>query len=132
MSEQLARTFIDALHTLEDTKDAGPLAALYTEDAKVGNLLVPDHFSGTEGAQNFWTEYRGTFDTARSEFRNVFATDAGAALEWTTTGTGFEGGDFKYSGVTLLEFGGGKVSRSSAYFDPKSLGSQIKPPASTT
>ena len=130
MSEQLAHTFIDALHTLEDSKDVGPLAALYSEDAKTGNLLAPDHFSGTDGARKFWTEYRGTFETARSEFRNVFATDAGAALEWTTTGTGFEGGDFEYSGVTILEFSGGKVSRSSAYFDPKALGSQIKPPAS--
>ncbi len=127
MSEQLARTFIDALHTLEDSKDAEPLAALYAEDAKAGNLLAPDHFNGPEGAQKFWSEYRGTFETARSTFRNVFATDAGAALEWTTTGTGFEGGEFKYSGVTLLEFDGGKVSRSSAYFDPKALGSQIKP-----
>lgn len=129
MSEQLARTFIDALHTLEDSKDADPIAALYTEEAKVGNLLAPDHFSGPDGARTFWTEYRGTFETARSTFRNVIATEAGAALEWTTTGTGFEGSEFKYSGVTLLEFSGGKVSRSSAYFDPKALGSQIKPPA---
>lgn len=128
MSEQLARTFIDALHTLEDSKDAGALAALYTEDAKVGNLLAPDRFSGPDGARTFWTEYGGTFETARSTFRNVFATEAAAALEWTTTGTGFEGSPFEYSGVTLLEFSGGKVSRSSAYFDPKALGSQIKPP----
>ena len=128
MSEQLARTFIDALHTLEDAKDSGPLAALYTDEAKAGNLLAPDHFTGPEGARTFWTEYRGTFETARSTFRNVIATDHGAALEWTTKGTGFQGGDFEYSGVTLLEFGNGKITRSSAYFDPKALGSQIKPP----
>lgn len=127
MSEQLARTFIDALHTLEDTKDAGPIAALYAGGAKVGNVLAPDRFEGTDGARAFWTEYRGTFETARSTFRNIIAGDGSAALEWTTEGTGFGGGAFQYSGVTVLEMADGKICRSSAYFNPKALGRQLKP-----
>ena len=126
MSEQVANQFIQALWALEDTKDVEPLAALYTDGAAVGNVLAPDHFHGPDGARAFWAEYRGTFDKAKSEFRNVVAGDGNAALEWTTAGTSFEGEPFTYSGVTVLEIQGGQVTRSCAYFDPKALGRQIK------
>ncbi len=125
MSEQIANEFIQALWTLEETKDAGPLTALYTDDASVGNVIAPDQYRGPDGAKTFWTEYRGSFDTAKSKFRNVIATDGGAALEWTTEGTSFSGSPFFYSGVTILEIADGKVSRSSAYFDPSALGRQM-------
>ncbi len=127
MSEQIANQFIEALRALEDTKDVEPLAALYAPDALVGNLLTPDHFHGPDGARTFWTEYRGTFESARSTFRNVIAGQGSAALEWTTEGTGFEGTPLSYAGVTVLEIEDGKVSRSSAYFNPKELGRQVKP-----
>lgn len=126
MSEQIANQFIEALRALEDTKDVEPLAALYAPDALVGNLLAPDHFHGPDGARTFWTEYRGTFESARSTFRNVIAGEGNAALEWTTEGTSFEGSPLAYSGVTVLEIEDGKVSRSSAYFNPKELGRQVK------
>ena len=125
MSEQVARTFIDALHTLEDTKDADTIAALYTDDASVGNVLRPDRFHGQSGARQFWTEYRGTFGQATSTFRNVIAGDGAAALEWTTKGTSFDGKPVQYDGVTILEVEGDKVKRSSAYFNPTALGEQI-------
>ncbi len=125
MSEQVANAFIQALWTLEETKDAEPLASLYTEDALVGNMIAPDHYQGQDGARTFWSEYRGTFDAAKSKFRNVIAGDGSAALEWTTEGTSFNGSPLSYSGVTILEIEGGKVTRSSAYFDPSALGRQI-------
>lgn len=125
MSDEVAQKFIEALRTLEDSKDAEPLAALYAEGASVGNLIAPDRFHGQEGAREFWSEYRGTFDRAKSEFRTVIVSDSGAALEWTTEGTSFEGQPFTYTGVTILEIAGGQVTRSSAYFDPKALGRQI-------
>ena len=126
MSEEVASKFIEALRTLEDTKDAEPLASLYTDEAAVGNLIAPDGFRGQEGAREFWAEYRGTFDAAKSTFRNVIAGEGTAALEWTTEGTSFEGRPFRYAGVTILEIEAGRVSRSSAYFDPTALGRQIK------
>src|SRR3712207_8875213 len=44
-------------------------------------------FRSHDGLREFWTSYRDTFGNMKSEFRNVFADDAGhAALEWTTTG----------------------------------------------
>ncbi len=125
MSEPLADTFIQALRTLEESKEAAPLAALYADTAQIGNVLAPDHFHGPEGAREFWTEYRGTFRQVRSEFRNVIASNGRAALEWTTTGTSFEGDPVHYAGVTVLEMDGGKITRSSAYFDPAALGRQI-------
>ncbi len=125
MSEQVANQFIQALWTLEETKDAEPLAALYAEDALVGNMIAPDQYQGSDGARKFWTEYRGTFDAAKSKFRNVIASDSGAALEWITEGTSFTGSPLSYSGVTILEIEGGKVTRSSAYFDPSALGRQM-------
>ena len=125
MSDQVANQFIQALWALEETKDAGPLTALYAEEASVGNVVSPDRYHGPDGAKTFWTEYRGSFDTAKSQFRNVIATDTQAALEWTTEGTSFNGSPLSYSGVTILEIDGGKVTRSSAYFDPAALGRQM-------
>ena len=125
MSEQVVNAFIQALWTLEETKDAGPLAALYAEDALIGNVIAPDHYHGPDGAKTFWTEYRGSFESAKSKFRNVIAGDGNAALEWTTEGTSFNGSPLSYSGVTILEIEDGKVTRSSAYFDPSALGRQM-------
>ena len=126
MSEQTANRFIEALRTLETDKDVEPLAALYAEGASVGNVIAPDRFQGPEGARQFWTEYRGTFDRAESKFRSVIASEGRAALEWTTEGTSFEGAPFGYAGVTILEIEGDRITRSKAYFDPSALGRQIK------
>jgi ketosteroid isomerase-like protein len=60
----------------------------------------------------------------RSEFRNVFATEEGAALEWTTQGTS-NGDSLAYDGVSILEIEGGKVRRFMAYFDTRDLSSQV-------
>lgn len=125
MSDKVAQQFIEALWALEETKDAGPLTALYTQNASIGNVLAPDQYQGPDGARTFWTEYRGTFDSAKSEFRNVIASGGSAALEWTTKGTSFTGSPLEYSGVTILEIDGDKVTRSSAYFNPASLGRQL-------
>ncbi len=125
MFDKVANAFIEALWTLEETKDAGPLTALYAENASVGNLLAPDQYQGPDGAKTFWTEYRGSFETAKSKFRNVIASEGHAALEWTTEGTSFNGSPLSYSGVTILEIEGEKVTRSCAYFDPSGLGRQM-------
>lgn len=132
MSITIAQQFIEALQTLENGRDAEPLAALYADDAKIGNVVSSEKFHGPAGARQFWTEYRGTFGTVKSAFRSVIAGDGGAALEWTTEGTSAEGRPLQYAGVTILEIEGDRVTRSAAYFDPAALGRQIeeqsKPP----
>lgn len=125
MSEQLTNRFVDALRTLEETTDAAPLTALYSEDAVSGNLIAPDRFQGPDGARQFWTEYRSMFDQAKSEFRSVIVGPEGAALEWTTQGTSLDGKPLHYTGVTLLEMNAEKVTRSCTYFDPGALGRQM-------
>ncbi len=60
----------------------------------------------------------------KSEFRNVFTTEEGAALEWTTKGTS-NWDSFTYAGVSILEIEGGKVRRFMAYFDPRDVTPQI-------
>lgn len=61
----------------------------------------------------------------RSEFRNIFADEAGlAALEWTTEGIS-HGDTVSYDSVSILEIEGDKISRFGAYFDPRRLTEQI-------
>jgi ketosteroid isomerase-like protein len=61
----------------------------------------------------------------KSEFRTVFADDAGhAALEWNTTGKA-NGNEVSYEGVSLLETKNGKVIRFRAYFDPRTVNEQV-------
>jgi hypothetical protein len=124
MSREVANNFIEALWRLEEDEDVEPLVEIHTEDCEVGNVSVPGTFSGHEGLREFWTSYRGTFGEMRSEFRNVFATEEGAALEWTTTGTS-NGDSVSYDGVSVLEIEGDRVRRFMAYFDTRRLTQQV-------
>ena len=125
MSKKVADRFVEALRKLEEDRDVEALVEIHTEDCDVGNVAVPKTFSGREGLREFWTSYRNTFDEMESEFRNVFADDAGrAALEWTTEGIA-AGNPVSYEGVSILEIEGDKVRRFRAYFDPRRLSEQI-------
>jgi ketosteroid isomerase-like protein len=125
VSQEVAERFVDALHKLEEDRDVETLVEIHTEDCDVGNVAVPKTFSGHEGLREFWTSYRDTFGNMRSEFRNVFADDAGhAALEWNTSGDA-NGNDVSYDGVSLLEIADGKVNRFRAYFDPRTVNEQV-------
>jgi ketosteroid isomerase-like protein len=126
MPRELTRRFIEALGTLEASRDAGALVDLFADDAEVGNVLVPEAYHGREGAREFWEQYRGHFGEVRSTFRNVIDGEGRVALEWTTTGTSAAGAPIAYDGVSLLEIGGGRISRFSAYFDSASLGREMR------
>jgi ketosteroid isomerase-like protein len=120
MSKEVADGFVEALRKLEENEDVEALVELHTGDCEVGNVSVPGIFRGHEGLREFWRSYRSTFGEMRSEFRNVFATEEGAALEWTTQGTS-NGDSIAYDGVSILEIEGGKVRRFMAYFDTRDL-----------
>jgi hypothetical protein len=60
----------------------------------------------------------------KSEFRNVFADDGRAALEWTTEDT-TNGDTVSYDGVSILEVQGNKVRRFMAYFDTRRFTHQV-------
>jgi ketosteroid isomerase-like protein len=124
MSNKVADDFVKALRKLEEDQNVEPLVELHTEDCEVGNVSVSGTFRGHEGLREFWTSYRSTFGEMKSEFRNVFATEDGAALEWTTEGTS-NGDAVSYDGVSILEIEGGKVRRFMAYFDTRDLAPQV-------
>jgi len=124
MSKEVADDFIEALRKLEDDRDVEALVEIHAEDCEVGNVSVSETFRGHDGLREFWTEYRKTFDEMKSSFRNVFATEEGAALEWTTEGTSNDD-TVTYEGVSILEVDGGKVCRFMAYFDTRDLAPQI-------
>jgi hypothetical protein len=124
MSKEVADSFVEALHKLEEDEDVEALVAIHTDDCEVGNVSVPGTFRGHDGLREFWTSYRSTFGEMRSKFRNVFATEEGAALEWTTEGTS-DGDSVSYAGVSILEIEGDKVRRFMAYFDTRDLTPQV-------
>jgi sugar (pentulose or hexulose) kinase len=100
------------------------LVAIHTDDCEMDNVSVPDTFRGHEGLREFWTSSCSTFGEMRSEFRNVFATEEGAALQWTTQGTS-NAEDASYDGVSILEIVGGKVRRFMAYFNTRDLAPHV-------
>jgi limonene-1,2-epoxide hydrolase len=124
MSKEVADNFVAALRKLEEEDDVEPLVEIHAKDCEVGNVSVPGTFRGHEGLREFWTSYRSTFGEMKSEFRNVFAAEDGAALEWTTEATS-NGDAVSYDGVSILEIEGGKVIRFMAYFDTRALASQV-------
>ena len=126
MSERLAERFIEALGRLEAERDLETISALFSDESEIGNVVSPEKFHGREGARDFWgSKYRDTFGEVRSTFRNVFATETRAALEWTTEGTAHDGTPVRYDGVSILETDGERVTRFCAYFDAGALGRQL-------
>jgi limonene-1,2-epoxide hydrolase len=124
MSKEVADNFVAALRKLEEEDDVEPLVEIHAKDCEVGNVSVPGTFRGHEGLREFWTSYRSTFGEMKSEFRNVFVAEDGAALEWTTEATSNDDA-ISYDGVSILEIEGGKVSRFMAYFDTRDLARQV-------
>jgi ketosteroid isomerase-like protein len=126
MSEQVAKKFIEALGRLEAGRELETIVGLFAADAEVGNVVSPEKFRGPEGAREFWgAKYRDTFGEVRSTFRNVFAAEKRAALEWTTEGTANDGTPVRYDGVSILETDGERITRFCAYFDAGALGRQL-------
>ena len=126
MASGVTQRFLDALAKLERDREVEELVGLYGDEAEIGNVVSPRRFAGPEGARDFWTTYRGTFDTMESTFSNVIVADGRSALEWTTTGTSPDGNRIEYAGVSILEIEGETITRFWAYFNPSLLGHQLE------
>ena len=113
--------FAAALDTLEQDGDVDAMVALYADDAQIGNVLTRGAFSGPEGARDFWQEYRGTFRDLHSTYRSKSADGPVAVLEWQSTGHLADGTPVDYDGVSVLEVADGRVTRFTAYFNPREL-----------
>jgi ketosteroid isomerase-like protein len=121
MSDTRTTTFIDALHTLERDGDVEPIAALFGDDAVVGNSTLGRRFRGRDGARDFWTAYRGSFASIRSDFADVIAAGDAAALEWRSRGELSGGDPFTYEGVSIIDWEGDRITRFAAYFNAMEL-----------
>lgn len=117
------KEFIKALHQLEESRDAEPIAALFAEGADISNPLVAHRHEGEAGALSFWRGYREAFETIRSEFRTIVEDEGVAMLEWVSEGTA-EGGAVRYGGVSVLEHGKDGIKAFRTYFDSR----QVMPP----
>jgi hypothetical protein len=119
-----AQAFIDALAILESAGDVAPIAGLFAQGAEVSNSVVT-HRGGEEGgATAFWTGYRATFDTVRSEFRSVVEGDEVIFLEWVSEGS-IGGRPIRYGGVSVLELGSAGFTAFRAYFDPAPIAREM-------
>jgi ketosteroid isomerase-like protein len=124
MAHEITENFIEALQALERNRDVEKIAALFADDAEVNNVVTIDN-SNDLSPREFWQKYRDNFGEVSSEFSNKIAGENSAALEWTTTGTGADGGEVNYEGVSILETDGERITRFFAYFNPGKLGKQM-------
>ncbi len=125
MAEQLAEQFISALGEIEHNKNFDQMLALYTDSSEIGNVALSEPLKGQEGAKEFWTSYRDSFDHVSSSFSNKIINDNIIALEWTTEFNRQNSDESSYRGVSVIETGGGKIKRFFAYFNPQQLGEQL-------
>ena len=125
MAHKISEKFIEALRELEQNRDVEKIAALFSDDAEVNNVVTIDNSHDLD-AREFWTKYRDNFGDVNSEFTNKIDGEKTSALEWTTTGTAADGGEIKYEGVSILETNGEQITRFFAYFNPGKLGKQME------
>ena len=117
MSHPTTDRFVETLLKAEQTGDPGPLSQLYAADSECKNLANDEPAKGVEGAKTFWGDYLKAFQSIKSDFHNVLATDQFAVLEWISKGELPSGKPISYRGVSVLEYEGDKVKRFHSYYD---------------
>lgn len=117
---QLTDQFVDALQTLESSREIEGLAALFSDDAEIASPMVHHQSGGANAAGAFWTHYRDAFDDIRSTFKTVRDIDGVSFLEWRSEGS-LDGQSFAYDGVSVLEETDGKITAFRTYFDTRHL-----------
>jgi ketosteroid isomerase-like protein len=116
-SREMTSRFMHTLQRTEETKNLEPLVALFSDDAELINLAMPDPLTGKEGAHQFWEKYLSVFNHIHSEFIHVVEDNNSAVLEWISKGTLSTSEQITYRGVSILEFNAGKVHRFRTYYD---------------
>ena len=112
-----AQTFMTALQTVENTREVGPLVALFADDCTVSNLATPEPARGRAGAEQFWQQYLHVFQEIHSEFSHWVETDQDIVLEWHSEGRLNDGEPVRYKGISVVEKTAGKVAAFRTYYD---------------
>jgi ketosteroid isomerase-like protein len=116
-TRELASRFMHMLQSAEETGDIESLVALFSDDAELINLAMPEPLKGKEGAHRFWDKYLSVFAHIYSEFTNVVESENASVLEWVSRGALTTSEEITYRGVSVLEFNHGKVQRFRTYYD---------------
>ena len=117
METTTAERFIHTLEHAERTGDVGPLAALFSDDAELSNLVQLEPQRGREGAREFWHRYLSAFRHVHSRFTHVIEADNTVVLEWVAEGVLPSGTPLNYRGVSVLEERDGQLRRFRTYYD---------------
>lgn len=117
MSNENTSRFMQTLQHIEETGEVESLVALFSDEAELINLAMPEPLKGKEGAQRFWQKYLSVFDRIHSQFTNVVEGNNTSVLEWVSRGTLSNSEEITYRGVSVLEFNDGKVQHFRTYYD---------------
>ena len=109
--------FKAAVLKAEQTRDAGPLAAMFAGDATLDSPAHESPVTGSDGALEFWQKYLDAFTAVTSTFGATHALGETAAMEWQSHGTLPTGKSVDYRGVSIVTFAGDKVRRFVTYYD---------------
>lgn len=116
-----ARRFMAALSELEQSGDTGPMAQLFTDDAPVESIDGMGPRQGKDGIMALFTTYRDQFEEVATTFTRVTESSSGAALEWRTSATVRDGRHVDYTGMTVIDLDGDRVSGFRTCYDSAAL-----------
>jgi ketosteroid isomerase-like protein len=113
--------FIDALHTLEAGGDTQPLTGLVAASAEVLSIdgFGPRH--GPDGMSELFTQYHEQFDHVETTFTRMTDNDTGATLEWSSDAVLLGGNPVAYTGITILDYTDGQITRFRTIYDSSAL-----------
>jgi ketosteroid isomerase-like protein len=116
MASRMVGQFMKALCSAEERHDPEPLLGLFGEDASFWSPRRETH-GGSDACRRFWSDYLVAFRDVHSDFKGVREGDGFAVLEWESNGHLADGAPIRYTGVTIIEGDGEKLSRFRTYFD---------------
>ena len=119
--DETTRQFIAALRHLEQKRDLEPMAALFTDEAEVTSIDGHGTRTGPDGIKALFEEYLRQFDEVRTTFTQVTEGENHAALEWTTAAVRAGGHDVSYTGVTIIDLDGDRVTGFRTVYDSAAL-----------
>lgn len=114
---QITQRFLDALAALEGRRSLGAMTEVFSDASRLSRLGRPAE-RGPDGVRSFWREYRDQFgDRVESQFSRLIETDQVVTLEWTTDGVLSTSRPISYTGVSVFEFDGDKITDFRTYYD---------------
>ena len=124
MTTEITSRFMQTLQHTEETGEIEPLVALFSDNAELINLAMPEPLTGKKGAHRFWDKYLSVFDRIHSQFTHVVEGDNTSVLEWISKGTLSNSEEITYRGISVLEFDGEQVYRFRTYYNSAAFLSQ--------